>query len=100
MTPLPSASPTPPPTPPQSKSAIGEGRKHRKVETLEKLLTVFTEEQLAQLAELLKMTQDMAILRECDQGVTISFNNKGMPRHFNASNNFRTVQPTSTYKAE
>jgi hypothetical protein len=69
------------------------------VETLEKLLQVFTEEQLQQLAELLKLTQDLAILRECDQSVTIVFNNKGLPRHFNASNNIHAAKP-KIYKAE
>jgi len=70
------------------------------MDTLEKLLTVFTVEQLLQLAELVKMTQDLAILHDCDQSVTVIFNNKGHVRYFNASNNVHAVKPPSPYKAE
>lgn len=65
----------------------------------EKLRAVFTPEQLEQIAELLLTTKDMAILRESDQSVTIIFNDKGLPRGFNGSNNVRPIKPVM-YKAE
>lgn len=67
---------------------------------LDKVAAVLTLEQFEQVAELLVMTKDIAILRESDQTLTISLNDKGLPRGFNASNNVRPIKPAVTYKAE
>ena len=77
--------------------AVDSGR--RTITALEKVAQVLTVEQLEQLAELLLMTKDLAILRKSDQSVTIVFNDKGLPRGFNASNNVRPVKPCG-YRAE
>ena len=74
-----------------------------KVEEVEKwtvkLRMVFTLEQLEQLAELACMMQDLAVLRKCEQSVTVLFNDKGLPRYFNGTNNVPAAKP-STYQAE
>jgi len=64
-----------------------------------RLKVVFTEEQLEQLAELLLVTHDQAVIRETRQTVTVVFNEKGFPREFNGSNNVVPVKPVM-YKAE
>lgn len=64
-----------------------------------RLLVVFTVEQLEQLAELLLVTHDQAVIRETRQTVTVVFNEKGFPREFNGSNNVVPVKPVM-YKAE
>lgn len=64
-----------------------------------RLLAVFTEEQLEQLAELLLVTHDQAVIRETRQTVTVVFNEKGFPREFNGSNNLVPVKP-ALYKPE
>lgn len=61
-----------------------------------KMLSVFTVEQLEQLAELASMMRDLAVLRRCEQSLTVLFNDKGLPRYFNGTNNVPAVKP-STY---
>src|SRR3989304_1620057 len=75
---------------PKSKGDLGEGQER----WMEKLRAVFTREQLEQLAELACMMQDLAVLRKCEQSVTVLFNKKGLPRYFNGTNNVPTVKPT------
>jgi len=70
-----------------------------KVDILEKLLRVFSEAQLSQLADLFVMTQGNAVERRCDQEVEIVFDEKGYPRYLNGSNNVRLVKP-GTYRSE
>lgn len=65
-----------------------------KMDALEKLLRVFTAEQLLQYAEMCSITQENAKLRQCEQSLTIVFNTRGLPRHFNATNNVDVVKPT------
>ena len=62
-----------------------------------RLLTVFTVEQLEQLAELMQVTHDQAVIRKTRQTLTVVFNEKGHPREFNGSNN---VIPAKTYVPE
>ena len=64
-----------------------------KVDSLEKLLRVFSGEQLSQLAELLVSTQALAVGRRCNQHVEIVFDEKGYPRYLNGSNHVRLEKP-------
>ena len=77
----------------------GEERGQRLRVCVEKLCGVLTLEQLEQLAEVLTMTYDLAVLRETEQSVTILLNDKGYPRGLNASYNVRVVKPR-TYNSE
>lgn len=72
----------------------------RLAKVIEKFAAVLTLDQLEQVAELLVMTKDIAILRVSDQTLTIALNDKGLPRGFNASNNVRPIKAAATYKAE
>lgn len=65
----------------------------------ERLRVVFTEEQLEQFAELILVTHDQAVIRKTRQTVTVVFNEAGLPREFNGSNNVVPVKPVM-YKAE
>jgi hypothetical protein len=65
----------------------------RKVDILDKLLRVFSEGQLGQLADVLAMTQENAVARRCDQRVEIVLDSNGYPRFLNGSNNFRLSKP-------
>lgn len=74
------------------------GRQQGVEQAVARLLTVFTVEQLDQFAELLQVTHDQAVIRSVRQTVTIVFNEKGLPREFNGSNNL--IPATTMYKAE
>lgn len=69
------------------------------VEATRKLLTVFTPEQLEQLADLCMIVHDRAILRQCSQTLDVEINDKGYVRFFHASDNVPAVKPV-TYKPE
>lgn len=66
---------------------------------MERLLEVFGLEQLEQFADVLVQTHDLAVLRGVRQEMTVVFNEKGLPRQFNATNNFAPVKP-KLYHAE
>lgn len=70
----------------------------RKAKAMARLLTVFSVEQLEQVAELFQVTHDQAVIRGVRQTLTVVFNEKGYPREFNGSNNVVPVK--SMYKAE
>lgn len=65
----------------------------------QKLLVMYTPEQVDQLLEVMQMTFDNAVIRQTEQTFTVLFNDKGHPRGFNGSNNVRPVKPV-VYKAE
>lgn len=57
------------------------------------LRTVYTLEQLQQIADLCLRLQERALARRCEQTLTIVFNDKGLPRYFNGSDNVMAVKP-------
>lgn len=63
------------------------------------LLTVFTAEQLKQLADAAVYTRDQAVIRRCTESFSVEFNDKGYPRYGHYRHSFEFVKPT-TYKAE
>ena len=69
------------------------------VDALEKLRSVFSEEQFVRLAGLVVQTHGYAVERRCDQRLEIVFDEKGYPRYLNGSNNVRLEKPV-VYKAE
>ena len=54
-----------------------------------KLLAVLTAQQIELFADLLVRIQERARDRRCEQHVEIIFNDKGIPRFINASDNVR-----------
>jgi hypothetical protein len=64
-----------------------------------KMLMVYTPEQFEQLAELSMLIHDRAILRQCNQTLTVDMNDKGWIRYFHASDNVPAIKPV-TYKPE
>ena len=66
---------------------------------MQELLSVFTPEQLKQIAELAMRLKGRAAERSCDQVLSITFNAKGYPRHFNGTDNSNAIAP-KIYKAE
>ncbi len=56
-----------------------------KVDVLERLLSVFTLEQLVMIADVYARIQARAIERGCRQGVEIVFNERGVPRFCNGT---------------
>ena len=69
------------------------------LKALSDLLSVFSQEQLQQLAQLSKQLKERAEVRRCEQTLEISFNSKGKPRHFNCSDNVSVIMPDG-YRAE
>ena len=69
-----------------------------KLSTLQMLMTL-TPEQHQQMAELLLLVKDRAILRQCSQTLSVEINDKGFVRFFHASDNVAAIKPV-TYKAE
>jgi len=67
----------------------GEKRK----EIYLRLRTVYTLEQLEQIADLCRRLQERALERKCEQTLTIVFNDRGMPRYFNGSDNVMAAKP-------
>jgi len=66
---------------------------------IDELLSVFTYEQLQQLAQLSMQLKERAEMRKCEQTLEISFNAKGRVRYFNGSDNVSAIMPEG-YKAE
>jgi hypothetical protein len=64
-----------------------------------KLLTVFTVDQMIQLAEAAVVTRDNAVIRKCSQSFQVEMNDKGYVRYFHYHQSVEAVKP-STYKAE
>ena len=64
-----------------------------------KLLTVFTPEQLIQLAEAAVITRDNALIRRCTQQFSVEMNDKGYVRYFHFHQSVEAVKPI-TYKPE
>lgn len=82
--------------------SAGDGKKaavNQEALALERLLRVFTLEQLVQFSEVVEQTYDLAVIRGCEQTVTLLLNDKGFPRGLNASNNVRIAKPRM-YNAE
>lgn len=57
--------------------------------TYNKMLTVLTTQQIELLANQLVRVQERARDRRCEQTLEIIFNDKGIPRFINASDNIR-----------
>jgi hypothetical protein len=69
--------------------------------TLQKLLTVFTPEQLEIVADVLARAQGRAVDRHCVQSVEINFSERGFVRHVNCSDSvFFSAPGAKMYKAE
>ena len=66
----------------------------RKVDTLEKLLRVFSEEQLEQLADVFSRMQERAMERRCLQETRVVFDEKGHPTHLKGSDDVRFAKVT------
>ena len=93
-------SPSPSPSPLPALPQMQETRAHLGEEkTLAKLLTVFTPEQLEQLAELAVLVKDRAIIRQCNQTLSLDMNDKGFVRYFHPSDHVPAIKPV-TYKPE
>lgn len=60
---------------------------------------MLTAEQIEQMLEVLELTYDQAVIRQCDQKFYILFNDKGYPVRFGGSNDVKPVRPVM-YKAE
>jgi len=71
----------------------GNGEVRAKKEVYIQLRTVYTHEQLQQIADLCLRLQERASERRCEQTLTIVFNDKGYPRDFNGSDNVRAAKP-------
>lgn len=70
-----------------------------KVNALEKLLSVFSEEQLVLFADVIARKQALAVERGCNQSVTVIFNSKGYPRHLDSTDDITFPEP-KMYKPE
>ncbi len=62
-------------------------------DVLSRLHELFTQEQIYQVIDALERIQGRAIERHSDQSLTITFNDKGLPRHINGSDNVTFVKP-------
>jgi len=69
------------------------------VKAMNDLLSVYSLEQLQQLADMSKQLKERAEIRRCEQSLEISFNGKGRPRHFKGSDNVSAIEP-SGYRPE
>ena len=63
------------------------------------MLKIFTREQAEQLLALCARIQARAVERGAEQSVTIIFNGKSWPVHFNGTDNEKPIRPTN-YQAE
>ena len=77
----------------------GGARQSRAEQWEAALLRMFVPEQVEQMLEVMLLTYDTAVIRETEQSFMVLFNDKGLPRAFNGSNNVRPVKP-KMYKAE
>lgn len=78
--------------PPAQTSAVS-GEDHDKRNVYIQLRTVYTQEQLQQIADLCLRMVERARDRKCEQTLLIVFNDKGLPRYFNGSDNVMAVKP-------
>lgn len=80
---------------------VGEGeRRHSQAEKWEAvLLKMFVPEQVEQVLEVMLLTFDTAVIRECDQTFHIQFSKKGYPLRVGGTNDVKPFNPTM-YKAE
>lgn len=67
--------------------------------TVEKLLTVFTPEQLEQLANVAAETKDEAMTRRCSESFSVEINDKGYPRYAHYQRSLEFAKPVM-YKPE
>ena len=58
---------------------------------MSELLSVFSQEQLQQLARLSMQSKERAEIRKCEQRLGIHFNAKGKLLHFDCSDNVRAI---------
>jgi hypothetical protein len=70
----------------------GAGIVEKKKEVYLQLRTVYTREQLQQIADLCLRLMERAQERKCEQTLTIVFNDRGLPRYFNGSDNVMAVK--------
>ncbi len=78
---------------PHPQTGEGSGEVRVKREVYLQLRTVYTQEQLQQIADLCLRLQERASERRCEQSLTIVFSDKGYPRDFNGSDNVRAAKP-------
>jgi hypothetical protein len=65
----------------------------------QKLNTLFDDDQLDQIVDILARVKERAVERDCDQEVCIGITRNGHPRYINATDNVKLRKP-STYRAE
>lgn len=65
----------------------------------ERLLAIFTKEQLDQVADLTHRVKERAVDRHCQQEMRVVFNENGYPRQFSGTDNVKPIAP-KTYRAE
>jgi hypothetical protein len=58
----------------------------------EQLLSVYSDEQLRQIADICLRLVQRAKERRCEQTLIIIFNDKGYPRFFNGSDNISAIK--------
>jgi len=69
------------------------------VKAMNDLLSVYSLEQLQQLADMSRRLKERAIERECEQNLSIEFSGNGHPKRFNGSDNVK-VRPPKIYSSE
>lgn len=74
------------------RSAVS-GQRTRKVDILDKLLRVFSEEQLDVLADVCLREKERAMERRCLQEVRVVLDEKGHPTHLKGSDDVRFAKP-------
>ena len=62
------------------------------IKTIEKLRSIYTAEQLQQIADLCERLIERARERGCEQSLVIIFADSGVPRYFNGSDNVRAAK--------
>lgn len=64
-----------------------------------RLLNIFTPEQLEQVTDLADRVKGRAVERHCQQELRVVFNENGHPRQFSGTDNVKPIAP-KTYRAE
>ena len=72
----------------------------QELETLNKLRSVFTLEQLQLVAESVVFARKQAMERRCNQSVEVLFNDKGYPRYITAGGTSAFPVPANKYSPE
>jgi hypothetical protein len=65
----------------------------------ERLLSIFTNDQLDQVADVAERLKTQALQRKCEQRFTVSINERGHPRFIETNEVVKMVSP-SNYQAE